>query len=57
MLPTYAVLSTRHYTILPSATAAAVNKLAAYFGGPEPIHMSTVRENYTSKYDVQNLTH
>ncbi len=58
MLLTHAVLSTRHDTILPSATTAAINNQAAYSGGPEPMQTNTVRENYASKCkDVRNLTH
>ena len=49
MQPTYAVLSARHYTILPSATAAAINNQAAYSGGLEAIQTNTVHESYTSK--------
>ena len=55
MLPTPAVLSTKHYAILPSATAAAVNNQAAYSGRPIPMRTNNVRDNYTSKYKPAKL--
>ena len=55
MQPTYAVLSARHYTTLPSATAAAINNQAAYSVDLEATPTTSVRELYTSKRTRANL--